>query len=60
MGNALPFSRLDQRPNQLKRQTSSVEIISDAFCELSAIPAGTTRAPPAAPVIGTLAALYCE
>ena len=59
-GEPLSLSRLYQRLNQLKRHTSSVEIISVAFCELSAIPAGTTRPPPAVPVIGTLAALYCE
>ena len=43
-----PQHQSNQRPNQLKRQTSSVEMNSVAFCELSATP--VTGMPPPATV----------
>jgi hypothetical protein len=58
MRNARPLSLLHQQPNQLKRHTSSVEIISDGFCELSVAPVRGIL--PIPPVIGTLAAPNCE
>ena len=55
-----PLTQPNQRPNQLKRQTSSVEMNSVAFCELSAAP--VTGIPPTDPLNGTLTPLppYCE
>ena len=55
-----PSTQPNQRPNQLKRQTSSVEMNSVAFCELSAAP--VTGISPTEPLNGTLTPLppYCE
>src|ERR1700733_11990414 len=36
----------------IERQTSSVEIMSVALCELSAIPVGSTRPPPGVRLLG--------